>query len=848
MKKSLQKNLKLILFVVLFLAVSIFCVLAFMVGSSSKVKAFASQETEVVAVQEEETGKIELEIVEINANNKTFDGKTDVPVSIKIANVVEGDDVSVIAKGTATASTVGIQKVNISNYEIIGEDKDKYSLPSQIDDSNVYTFIVKKSARLNWTPIDNNQSYVYDGVDHISSVSCYYINVYGQKVYLPFKISGYQVQNSITYTYSNSLLNAGNYEVEAIQTELDADYELKDLDGDKKLKITISRAKPEILVNSNRTFVYTGSLQNAGICATIKNNEQTLKFVNNTFTTVEEGNNLVVQASVDQSLNYMPASTTFTINVLKATSQIDISQINTNFVYTGIEQSISSGAQINNSEQSLVYQNNIFTTVSQANGRQVMVYAPETENYNYVSKTFEISMQKATINTSSWRWSASSFTYNGKMQTVTVLNYNTSLVTASYNGASNTEAGNYLASVVFVLRDSENYNPIVFESKEWEIKRATISVPNISDKTTTYSGQVQYACSLNSIYYTVSNNEQTNAGNYLVTIKLVSPSNTIWSNGSDEDVTFNWTILKAKVATPHVSKKFVYNGKLQTLDVEESDKYTILNKTAIDVGEHYCHLVLNDSANYEWAESQSSPILTLTWTIASSENYDESTPMVAVVITCVLVILICIYITLHFTVVKKRRSRKPNVQKTLENKEKQGNGLEQKEAIVQNEKIEQKDLATKNILVEESVQASKGTQVSTSQTVKEESVSKQKDVGSLEKEEISLGQTNIDLNNHTKEHIIKDSVDSVEEASFDEEEEDNNSSQDKARKKRMLSRKKEDKKKRRKITPKTTEPKKRGRPPKKQVATRGRPRREVSKRAPKNSVRPRTSNATKSKQ
>ena len=73
------------IFVVLFLAVCIFCVLAFMVGSSSKVKAFASQETEVVAVQEEATGKIELEIVEINANNKTFDGTTDVPVSIKIA-------------------------------------------------------------------------------------------------------------------------------------------------------------------------------------------------------------------------------------------------------------------------------------------------------------------------------------------------------------------------------------------------------------------------------------------------------------------------------------------------------------------------------------------------------------------------------------------------------------------------------------------------------------------------------------------------------------------------------------------------------------------------------------------
>lgn len=832
MKKSLQKNLKLILFLFLFLTTSIFCMLIFTDNYSATVKVFAeeiSQEEISPLASEPIENKTELIINSVVAINREYDGTADVDLVVNFSNNVEGNDVSVTATGTMIDANVGTKKyVEISGFTIVGSDADKYILPQWIDTSPVYVDISPKQAELFWKTTQEPLEYVYNGNEQISSISCYYIDILGKKVNVSFALSGYQVLNQKTYTYTNSFLNSGNYTAKAIQSVQDANYNLIDSSGDSELFLTMSRAKSEIYVDENINFTYNGQQQDASICASLNNNEQTLVFTNNTFTTVEEGNNLKVFANAPQSLNYMPANTTYPIKVNKATSQIDVSGINKNFVYTGAEQSITSGATINNTEQKLVYQYNTFTTVAQANETTVIVFAPDSPNYNLVSTSFKISMQKATINTSSWRWSASNFTYNGKMHTLTVLNYNSNLVTASYNGSSNTEVGKYVASVVFVLKDSANYNPVTFESKEWEIEKAVISIPTIEDKITTYSGETQYACSLNSIYYTVTNNSQINAGSYTVSIKLNDVNNTVWSNGSEQDLTFNWTIKKAKIKTPHASQKFVYNGRLQNLDIEQSDKYTILNQGATEVGEHECYLVLVDSKNYEWESDASSTILTLKWVITSSENYNEASPMVAVVVTCILLIIVCVYITLHFTVVKKRRSKKSDKLNNLQLAT--ANGVQ----VEQTQTIETKS-QTKETIEKDTVSLKVSAQNKAVKDSNHESAGKEKDATLDKVNKTSLGQDKVSLKeqdkNQTEDSIIQPEVfyeETEEEKAFDDLE-NNNLAQDKLRKKRMLSRKKEDKKKRRKTQTKSTEPKKRGRPPKKQVATRGRPRRDVSK-------------------
>ncbi|MDE7083183.1 MAG: MBG domain-containing protein, partial [Clostridia bacterium] len=196
------------------------------------------------------------------------------------------------------------------------------------------------------------------------------------------------------YTYNGTsgtgASNAGTYEVKAVIVISDPDnYKLPEL----KATLIINKAQGVIDVTGVKTnYVYTGSLQTVDSGATVDNSEQTIVYTNNTFTTVADGNGLVVSITVAESDNYLGATETVTLTVSKATPTLDVTGVKTDYVYTGSLQTVDSGATVDNSEQTIVYTNNTFTTVADGDGLVVSITVAESANYFGDSQTVTLTV------------------------------------------------------------------------------------------------------------------------------------------------------------------------------------------------------------------------------------------------------------------------------------------------------------------------------------------------------------------------------------------------------------------------------------------------------------------------
>ena len=116
--------------------------------------------------------------------------------------------------------------------------------------------------------------------------------------------------------------------------------------------------------------------------------------------------------------------------------------------------------------------------------------------------------------------------------------------------------------------------------------------------------------------YTISNNKQTLAGDYTLTIK-----GKIWFDGSTIQV--DYSIQKAIVNRPTAdSTVFTYNGEEQTYSLPENSLYTISNATATNAGNHTVNVALNDKINSQW-DSGSSDDLSYSFVIGKA-TYDMS--------------------------------------------------------------------------------------------------------------------------------------------------------------------------------------------------------------------------------
>lgn len=179
-------------------------------------------------------------------------------------------------------------------------------------------------------------------------------------------------------------------------------------------------------------------------------------------------------------------SATIPITVNKVQPQINVSGVKTNYTYNGSLQTVSGGATVTPSEQTVKYSNNTFTTVAQGNGLEVNVYVEESANCLPASATVTITVSKAKYDMTNVSWNYSgAFTYAPNVtRTVTLTNLPAGVGVRTYSDNSFTDAGDYIASVTEWTYDTVNYEEPTFRTCSWKINKATPEVVvNVSSGT-----------------------------------------------------------------------------------------------------------------------------------------------------------------------------------------------------------------------------------------------------------------------------------------------------------------------------------------------------------------------------
>ena len=135
--------------------------------------------------------------------------------------------------------------------------------------------------------------------------------------------------------------------------------------------------------------------------------------------------------------------------------------------------------------------------------------------------------------------------------------------------------------------------------------KTKVVIPPADSTTFVYNGTLQtYSLSSDTTLYSIFGNNHTTAGKYEVTVSLNNPLLYEWEDGSTDPKTYDFTINKSQVEIPSAdTTHFIYNGEQQTYGIAENEIYTAegINKT--NAGNHEVTISLNDTINYEWADS-----------------------------------------------------------------------------------------------------------------------------------------------------------------------------------------------------------------------------------------------------
>ena len=251
-------------------------------------------------------------------------------------------------------------------------------------------------------------------------------------------------------------------------------------------------------------------------------------------------------------------------------------------------------------------------------------YAARTENvvFNIAKK----SVQAPTIPTR---------IYNGSHQVLDISD--TALYTVKSNDGG-TDAGKY--SIILELTDAKNYEwSILADEKElvldFEILKnqnnAWLVKPNIASWT--YDPQITNNPTASAVFgdvvieYKLRSSEDSEyvltkpnkAGEYIARFSVKDTNN---YNGLDK-VEVEFSIAYIVVAVPTINS-VVYNGEVQTANIPESDKYTVLSETNYTNAGTYDIVIKLNNDSYKWTDSYELE-RTLTFVINKVKNNDNVT-------------------------------------------------------------------------------------------------------------------------------------------------------------------------------------------------------------------------------
>ncbi|MBQ0156904.1 MAG: leucine-rich repeat domain-containing protein, partial [Bacteroidales bacterium] len=459
-------------------------------------------------------------------------------------------------------------------------DKEHYEWQDGTIDDIYQDFIIRtKSIEM---PSIDSKSFVYDGKSHSLTIPA-----------------------SSFYTVSgNKGVDAGRYEVTLALADKKNYVWENNTTADIVATFSISKIKVEIPAADNTSFAYTGEPHTYKIAAsdlyTVSGNVQT------------KAGNYDVQVSLKDPKNYewVDGSSNsliynFYIKDIVNQSTLEIVNIPSiakrTFVYDGTSHvlAISDTEKFTVSDEGGIAVGRYAATLSLTDKSK---YVWENGSSDDVTIAYVVTKAPVAIPDKDAR----SFTYNTRNQTYTVAK--NSNYTVKNNVQKN--AGRY--EVVVSLADPKNYEWADGSSDDitmiFKIGKAKVSVPDADATKFTYTGKPQTYTIAKSSMYTVSNNVQTNAGTYDVIVSLTDANNYMWSDGTTNDLSYNFVIRAEQtnvtvVQIPTVTtRSFVYNGKTQTLDIPESEHYIITNNKRVNAGRYVATVALRDPKNSVWSD------------------------------------------------------------------------------------------------------------------------------------------------------------------------------------------------------------------------------------------------------
>ena len=108
------------------------------------------------------------------------------------------------------------------------------------------------------------------------------------------------------------------------------------------------------------------------------------------------------------------------------------------------------------------------------------------------------------------------------------------------------DSGEYKVEVT--ATDTDGQTVTAGDLQTVSIMPASVEIPDPSDMKFTYNGQEQTYPIADNTLYTVTGNQQTDAGDYTVTVSLTDKDNYIWAGSNAEDRTYSFTIARKAIA------------------------------------------------------------------------------------------------------------------------------------------------------------------------------------------------------------------------------------------------------------------------------------------------------------
>ncbi len=338
-------------------------------------------------------------------------------------------------------------------------------------------------------------------------------------------ISGSLPENvSVSYE-NNSNINVGTYEVIAVFSTADSNYNAP---ASMIATLKINKASYDMsgITFTGKSVVYNGASQSIYISGTLPTG-LSVSYTNNGKIEVGEYT-ITAKFSTSNSNYYIPSSITARLAITKADYDMSgITFTNKSVVYNGSSQSIYiSGALPTGLSVS-------YTGNSKVNVGVYDITATFTNtntNYNTpASKTAKLTITKADYDMSGITFTGKSVVYNGASQSIYISGTLPTGLSVSYTGNSNVNAGEYTVTAKFSNTNS-NYNTPASKTAKLTITKANYDMSNVKfyDLTKVYNGSTIYNNIIgslpNGVSVTYVNNGQTEIGVYNITANFTTTS------------------------------------------------------------------------------------------------------------------------------------------------------------------------------------------------------------------------------------------------------------------------------------------------------------------------------------